>query len=600
VRPVVAIDEGVLVSNLRRACGPALALVLAAGAVGVATFAAPADEAPSPHVARIAGGYAHTVLIGADGRPYGLGANTNGQLALETNANGIALTEMTGLPAGATAVGVAAGGYLSLVLGSDGVVYATGNDQVTGGLTDGVVRTLTALGGLPTGVTATDVAAGNYHAVVLGSDGKAYGIGDNAKGQLTGVTTTPTTLTVMSGLPDGVSAVDVAAGYYETYVVGSDGVAYGTGRNQNGELTGSGQKDTLTAMTGLPEGVTAVRVEGGDAHSLVIGSDGQVYGTGYNAHGQLTGTGSKSALTKLTGLPEGVTATDIAAGFQHSVVLGSDGVMYGAGFNDHGQVTGSGDVLTLTPLTGLPVGVTATDISVGDNFSLARGSDDVFYGAGDNRWGQLTAGVDDQTTLSMVPGQPLVNTALPKINRRPSVAGVVTTSTGSWTPTPTSYAYQWWVGGKAVPGATDPTYGVQGADVGKQVRVTVTAVRDGFQSTTASSLSTAEVPAVDSRVRATFINENQLLAGKKGGRVLVEMLSVPPTVEVTGKVRLTDTFAKGRKKVTRTVATKALKNGSVSITLPRLTPGKHTMVVRYLGSSTVHASASKKVVFKVK
>ena len=37
--------------------------------------------------------------------------------------------------------------------------------------------------------------------------------------------------------------------------------SYGTGANTNAELTGSGERSTLTPLSGLPDGVTAEQVE---------------------------------------------------------------------------------------------------------------------------------------------------------------------------------------------------------------------------------------------------------------------------------------------------------------------------------------------------
>lgn len=586
-------------------------LVLGAGALAGLTAPASADT-DAPSGSRVAAGYSHTLFVAADGVPYATGSNTNGQLTGDTNANEIPPTAMTGLPAGVTAAGVAAGGYQSLVLGSDGVVYIAGNDQVAGGPTDGVVRTLTAVPGLPLGVTATAVAAGTYHVVVLGSDGKVYGIGDNGKGQLTGMTATLDSLTVMSGLPGGVTAERIAAGIFETYVVGSDGIAYGTGRNSNSELTGmAGQRDTLTPLAGLPDGVDAVDVAGGDGHALVIGSDGQAYGAGYNAHGQLTGTGGgwKDTLTKLTGLPEGVTAISVDAGVQFSVVLGSDGVAYAAGFNDRGQVTGTGDKTDLTPLATLPSGVTATAVSAGDNFSLVLGSDGVFYGAGDNRWGQITTGVEDQLALTAVPGQPLVNTVLPTVGGTAVVGQVLAAAGGTWLPAPSGVSFQW-KAGSAVVGA-GPSYTVKAADVGKTITVTETAERDGFVIGTATSAATATVSPVvvppvvkaTSKTKAGYVGASKIKAGKKGGKVQVTVTAVP-SVAVAGKVSIVDTFkAKGKKARTKTLSTTTLAaaaKGKLTIKLPKLAKGKHTLVVRYLGSATVKPSAASKQVFTVR
>ena len=73
------------------------------------------------------------------------------------------------------------------------------------------------------------------------------------------------------------------------------------------------------------------------------------------------------------------------------------------------------------------------------------------------------------------------NTSLPSISGSARDGSVLTASPGSWTGSPTSYAYQWLrcdaEGGNCAPisGATSQRYTVQTADVGHRLRVQVTA-----------------------------------------------------------------------------------------------------------------------------
>ena len=74
--------------------------------------------------------------------------------------------------------------------------------------------------------------------------------------------------------------------------------------------------------------------------TMVLDSVGRVYGCGFNEHGQL-GTGNyddKTRLVPMLGLPVGVTATQIVISDYHTVVLGSNGTVYGCGFNERGQL----------------------------------------------------------------------------------------------------------------------------------------------------------------------------------------------------------------------------------------------------------------------
>ena len=95
------------------------------------------------------------------------------------------------------------------------------------------------------------------------------------------------------------------------------------------------------------------------------------------------------------------------------------------------------------------------------------------------------------------PGAP-TNTARPTITGSPTVGESLTANEGTWTNSPTSFAFQWQrcdidaiVCGN-VPGATGRTYGVRAADIGFRVRVVVTA-RNASGSGTANSAASAIV-----------------------------------------------------------------------------------------------------------
>jgi hypothetical protein len=93
------------------------------------------------------------------------------------------------------------------------------------------------------------------------------------------------------------------------------------------------------------------------------------------------------------------------------------------------------------------------------------------------------------------------NTNLPVISGTDTQGQVLTTSDGSWTGSPTSFAYQWQDCSGAsctkISGATSSSYELVESDVGDSVDVVVTATNAGG-STTATSTQTATVSASDS------------------------------------------------------------------------------------------------------
>ncbi len=359
------------------------------------------------HPAVAAGGSpvsgSHSIMLASNRTVYGVGSNKFGQLT-GANAWASAFTPLSPLPNGVKATTIAAGDGSSLVMGSDGLVYGTGGNasgQLTG---SGNRVVLTLLGGLPSGIRATAIAAGLGYTLVVGGDGSVYGTGNNQSGQITDIglaTSTRNRLTPLRGLPNRRPIVAVAAGAAHTLVLDDNGSVYGTGSSAVGQLTGLTNQNALAPLT-LPDGIHATAIAAGNHFSLVLASNGTVYGTGSNESGQLTGTGNRSSLTRLNGLPSGVLATAIAAGQSHSLVLGTNGIVYGTGNNHFGQLTDineiGGNRQALTPLENQPHGVPAIAIAAGSNHSLVVGSNGEVYGTGDNASGQLT-GTNTPTCL---------------------------------------------------------------------------------------------------------------------------------------------------------------------------------------------------------
>ncbi|MGY1498884.1 Tat pathway signal protein [Streptomyces sp. QTS52] len=85
----------------------------------------------------------------------------------------------------------------------------------------------------------------------------------------------------------------------------------------------------------------------------------------------------------------------------------------------------------------------------------------------------------------------LTNTVAPKVTGTVKVGAKVTAAPGSWSVTPSSYGYQWKADGKAIAGATASTYVIPAGQLGRKLSVTVTAVRSGWKSGSATSAAVA-------------------------------------------------------------------------------------------------------------
>lgn len=244
-----------------------------------------------------------------------------------------------------------------------------------------------------TGVT--HVATGASHTLALLSDGTVWSWGDNAFGQL-GRSSLPTGT---PGQVPGLTGVTViAAGATASYAVKADGTLWSWGNNARGQLgLGSG----LPTMVGTPTQVTSlssvVGVAGGAAHAVAFTRDGTVYNWGDAASQQVLGAGSGFYPTPsgYSGFPSTVVA--VAAGTAHSLALLLDGTVLAWGDASLGQL-GCGTFTHPWPDNGAYQVMNLKNvmaIAASYNHSLALTSDGILWAWGQNTSGQLGIGTFD-------------------------------------------------------------------------------------------------------------------------------------------------------------------------------------------------------------
>ncbi len=198
-----------------------------------------------------------------------------------------------------------------------------------------------------------------------------------------------------------------------TLVLKSDGTVWGWGYNDYGQTSPSlydpdpAASNTIAspvAVSGLTG--TIASVAAGQLHSLALRSDGTILAWGQNGAGVL-GNGDQSSDRAIGPVVvqnlSGVTA--IAAGYSHSAALKSDGTVWCWGWNQNGQIgDGTWDhKLTPAKVSGLS---NVTAIAAGGTFTLALKSDGTVWAWGENIYGQLGDGNGgDWDTYSNVPVQ---------------------------------------------------------------------------------------------------------------------------------------------------------------------------------------------------
>ena len=162
--------------------------------------------------AAVSMGLGFTLALGADGKVFAWGANESGELGDGTN-NPDPSPEQVTLPGGEAATAIAAGEDFALALGANGTVYAWGGDD-SGQLGDGTTNNSAtpAAVPLPGGVSATAVSASLLTSYAVGSDGKLYAWGNNDEGQLGIGSLDDSHTPVQVDLPSATAVQSVSAG----------------------------------------------------------------------------------------------------------------------------------------------------------------------------------------------------------------------------------------------------------------------------------------------------------------------------------------------------------------------------------------------------
>ncbi|BDR53554.1 hypothetical protein KIM372_14610 [Bombiscardovia nodaiensis] len=307
---------------------------------------------------------------------------------------------------------VSAGWYHTLAIGSDGDLYAwgrndagqIGDDSTTNRLQPTKVIT-------PNGVKFLKISAGPSNSFALGSDNHWYAWGFNTSGQLGTGTTSNQLKPQAISMPAGVGAyTQVSPGRDHTLAIGDNGTTYAWGANNSGQLGDNTTSNKLSPVAvQTPAGVYQfTQVSAGSGHSIGIGDNGQAYSWGSNQYGQLgtpaINVGSTSTVPVQVQLPVGVsTFKQATATADWSLAISDTGRIYTWGYNGDYEL-GNGTTVnqSLPAEPTIPSGITFTSVTTNSNSALSIGSNGSIYAWGYNASGQL--GTGNQTT----PTRPIV------------------------------------------------------------------------------------------------------------------------------------------------------------------------------------------------
>jgi alpha-tubulin suppressor-like RCC1 family protein len=419
-------------------------------------------------VTQVTGGKDQECALGSNGAAYCWGGNTHGDLgdnSASQSDTAVAVTT-SGVLSGVTLTQITAGGYFTCALDSNGAVYCWGLNgageagnpdtgisslvpetvappqantvaagtshscTILGGRaycwgdnTDGELGNDTSIsssvpvaantGGVLSGVTLTQITAGDTFTCALSAAGAAYCWGLGTSGQLGNGATATSSLPVAvstSGVLSGVTLTQITAGNTSVCALSAAGAAYcwgagGSGQLGNGATTSS--QDTPVAVTtggssAISSSTVLSQITAGNADACAVSTAGAAYCWGAGGSGQLGNgattatqdiavavtTGGSSAISSSTVLAQ------ITAGNAGACALSTAGAAYCWGAGSDGQLgnnstTSSQDLAVAVTTSGALSGVPLIQIDAGSSFTCALGSTGNDYCWGLNSSGQL-------------------------------------------------------------------------------------------------------------------------------------------------------------------------------------------------------------------
>lgn len=232
------------------------------------------------------------------------------------------------------------------------------------------------------------VGVGKQSSMAIDVLGDVYAQGSNNYGESSTKNTFQFGLAKISGS----NWVEIAKDAWHTTLLKKDGTLWTVGSNYYGERgwgavsnwTGDWRNQSVAKPNSSP---TWIEIAAGYNNSLALQSDGSLWAWGSNSHGQL-GNGSTSNLHVPTKIGSDKNWAKVAAGNSFGIAIKTDGSLWGWGKNADGIAGHTDSAIQATPLR---IGTESdwVEIRAGYTHCLALKRDGTLWAWGNNQNGQL-------------------------------------------------------------------------------------------------------------------------------------------------------------------------------------------------------------------
>jgi len=236
------------------------------------------------------------------------------------------------------------------------------------------------------------IAAGVSHAAYLSIDGTLVLAGTQYYSSL--AYSTGVDGTIQNNISITTIFNDVDCGDFFTIAIGANNRLYGCGINNYGQVGIGSAGSQVQSMTQLSSSVLFSKVSCGLSFTFGLSVNNQLYTWGRNLYGQL-GLGNNNDLYSPTFVvTNNDNIVDIACGYNHGIVLKSNGTIWGCGLNNVGQLGTGVATTSYTTLTQIGTASNWVQIFAFADNTVAINSLGEIYICGSNASGQIATGLN--------------------------------------------------------------------------------------------------------------------------------------------------------------------------------------------------------------
>lgn len=270
-------------------------------------------------------GEQNSAAITEDGTVYIWGANHSGQNGDGTNTGYISPTIIKNYnETGDTLVDFAMGKDVIFALAEDGTLYATGTngDNQLGGTEKFHKTPVVVL------EDVAQIATNGTFSMALKNDGTLWVTGEGKRGQL-GLGADVDDAEGWTQVTTITDVADIALGEEFTLVLKTDGTVWGVGRNNKNQLGVETEEKYSNEWVQIAEGAATIFAD--SANAGMIKTDGTLWMWGDNSKGQVGCGSDEKTIAVPTQIMEDVKAAD--CGYTHAAAIKNDGTLWVWGNN---------------------------------------------------------------------------------------------------------------------------------------------------------------------------------------------------------------------------------------------------------------------------